>query len=84
MSSADGTQSEPTDAELDLLFRLAAEPYPGPKWEEFYLIARQVVPKLEPLIRRLKRQADWTKPVPGSAETIDKYEVRPQAGKPKK
>lgn len=67
MSSADGTQkyeirpqgygyAEPTDAEIDLLFRLSAEPYPGPRWDEFYILARRVVPKLQPIIEAWKRK----------------------------
>ena len=57
MSSADSALSEPSEAELDLLFRLANEPYPGPRWDEFYVLARRVVRKIEPLIARLKREA---------------------------
>lgn len=50
--------AEVTDEELDKLFSLSATPYPGPYDDEFYRVARRVVPKIQAEVMRLKRELE--------------------------
>jgi hypothetical protein len=50
--------AEPTRDELDKLFALSGTAEPGPHDDEFYRVARRVVPKIQRLIMRLERAAD--------------------------
>lgn len=57
MHNALSTLAEPSQDELDKLFSLAAGPWPGPHEEEYHRVCKVVVPKMQPLIRRLRTEA---------------------------
>jgi hypothetical protein len=47
---------EPSRDELDKLFALAGTPEPGPHDDEFYRVARRVVPGMQRLIASLEHK----------------------------
>jgi len=53
--------AEPTRDELDKLFALSGTAEPGPHDDEFYRVARRVVPKLQRLLMRLERASEVVK-----------------------